>query len=324
VTVKVLPSLGKPADFTGAVGLFSLDVKASKNTLKSNESTQIKVIIKGSGNIKLFEIPKLIVPSELEMYAPERKQNVRTTSYGLKGSITDNYAIVPEYKGKYVIPSVRFSYFNPKIAAYQNLSSEPIIIEVTEGKILATSSDTASSPNGKQFVKHTNDDFRFIKTQTHFQSGNSREFYGTTLYYLLLFIPFISIPIGIVFGRNRRKKRADISGSKTRKADKLAKKYLSEAKKQLQNKDAFYIALEKALHNFLKAKLKVETAEISQDKITDILQSYQVSNAAILSFIAVLNDCDFARYSPTNDAMMKESYTKASKAIGLINSELSK
>jgi hypothetical protein len=135
-------------------------------------------------------------------------------------------------------------------------------------------------------------------------------------------IPFLIIPIGVLLGKHKRKIAADLVGNKIRKADKLAKKYLSEAKKQLGNKEAFYVALEKALHNFLKARLQIETSDISQEKITELLRTNKVSESAIEAFVEVLNNCDFARYTPTTNVMMKEEYNKANRVLHQINNEL--
>lgn len=320
VNVKSLPTNGKPSDFTGAVGNYNMTVTTSKNTLKANESTQIEVKISGKGNLKLFEIPKLVVPSDLEVYTPERKLKSRTTLSGLKGSIADNYSIVPEYKGKYIIPPLHFSYFNPKDKHYHSLASEEIIIEVTEGKTLA--STTNDSTTTKRIVTSAGGDFRFIQTKTQFNHKEFTDFYKSKIYYALLVFAFLSMPVAVLIGRKRRKILADVTGNKIRKADKLAKKYLSEAKKQINNKEAFYIALEKALHNFLKAKLHIETADSSQDKIADLLRSRQVQEATINTLKTVLDDCNLGRYAPATHLEMQQIYKKASSVLHKINSEL--
>ena len=72
--------------------------------------------------------------------------------------------------------------------------------------------------------------------------------------------------------KQHKKRSNDTVGNKTRKAERLAKKYLSKAQKQLGKKEAFYEALERALHNYLKAKLGIETSEISKERITEILE----------------------------------------------------
>jgi nucleoside 2-deoxyribosyltransferase len=102
----------------------------------------------------------------------------------------------------------------------------------------------------------------------------------------------------------------------------LAKKYLFEAKKQLGNKEGFYIALEKALHNYLKAKLQIETSDISKDKITEILTSKNVTTKTIAAFMSVLDDCDFARFTPITNVMMHDEFEKSKEVITQLDKQL--
>ena len=118
----------------------------------------------------------------------------------------------------------------------------------------------------------------------------------------------------MVLGNRKRARAKDVEGNRLRKADRLAKKFLSEAKKQLGKKEEFYTALEKALHNFLKAKLQIETTDISKEKIEKMLESKGVELAVIKEFTTVLDDCDFARFTPTTNIMMQQELDKA-KAI---------
>ncbi|WP_047788269.1 BatD family protein [Tenacibaculum mesophilum] len=320
VNAQALPMNNKPKDFTGAVGQFSFDVSLSKNTLKANESSQIKVSVKGKGNLKLFELPKIETPKELEVYQPERKESVRITGTGLSGSITDNYTVVPEFKGKYRIPKTSFSYFNPKEKVYQTITTDDLYVDVLEGKEIPTDSDTNAV--AKQDVKVTGSDFRYIQTSTNLQPIKTEDFFKSTLFYILLLLPILTIPIGIIIQKKREERDSDVLGNKLRKADKLAKKYLSEAQKQLGNKEAFYEALERALHNYLKAKLGVETSDISREKITDLLANKNVSKETISNFIEVFNNCDFARYTPITNTQMKEEYEKAKQVITQLDRQL--
>jgi 16S rRNA C967 or C1407 C5-methylase (RsmB/RsmF family) len=132
----------------------------------------------------------------------------------------------------------------------------------------------------------------------------------------------IFIPIGIVVAKRNEARSNDIIGNKLRKADRLAKKYLSQAKKQLGKKDEFYIALEKALHNYLKAKLRIETSDISREKITELLEKKSVDKTSINSFIEVFNSCDMARYSPVSEVEMNDDYEKAKLVITQIDKQL--
>ncbi len=321
VNVQALPIEGKPLDFTGAVGEFDFTVATNKNQLKANDAAQIVVKVSGRGNLKLFEIPKITTPAELEVYTPEHKEQVVTSLNGLRGSISDTYTVVPQYKGKYKIPAVHFSYFNPKEKQYKTVNIDPIIVDVLEGKEIPTTNADSSFITKQQVVANDNN-FRFIALKSTFETKQKKEFLHSKQFWLLLLLPFLAIPIGIFIGRRRAKRAGDVFGNKIRKADRLARKYLSQAKKQLGNQEAFYVALEKALHNFLKAKLHVETSDISKEKITEILQNKGVELSTIDEFMAVLNDCDFARYTPTTNVKMTQELEKAKEVITKIDKYL--
>jgi hypothetical protein len=318
ITVKELPFEGKPENFNGAVGEFNFEITTSKNDLKANESSQIKVEVSGKGNLKLFEIPKIETPKELEIFTPEHKEKIQTTLSGIRGSIYDLYTVVPQFKGKYKIPKVSFSYFNPTDKKYETITTEDLFVNVLEGK------DIISNANAvvKKDIAITGANFRYIQTKTTFAPIVTTDFYNSILFYILLLLPLIAIPIGIGIYHKTAERNKDIIGAKQRKADKLAKKYLSEAKQQLGNKEQFYIALEKALHNYLKAKFRFEISDISRDKITEILKSKEVDSSSIDDLINVLNDCDFARFTPITDVMMEEEYEKAKLVITALDKQL--
>ena len=317
---KDLPIEGKPESFNGAVGDFNFIVSSSKNILKSNETATVSVKVTGNGNLKLFELPEIKTPSELEVFTPEQKEKITINSRGIKGSVTKNYTVVPQFKGKYKIPSTEFSYFDLKEKKYVRLTSEDIFVDVLEGKELVTDSDLAS--NSKKDIVATGANFRYIQTSSAFSLANESGFYTSKFYYLILILPLLFIPIGIVIAKRNDARNNDVLGNKLRKADRLAKKYLSEAKKQLGTKEAFYVALEKALHNYLKAKLRIETSDISKEKITELLKRKSVNESTIRSFIEVFNSCDMARYSPVSVVEMKDDYEKSKLVITQIDKQL--
>src|SRR5690606_15813683 len=154
---------GKPADFTGAVGQFDFDVIASKTDLKANESLSAQLKVTGTGNLKLFELPKLILPSSLEVYEPELDEQLTTNLSGTRGTVINNYTVVPQYRVKYPIPSVSFSYFDPKAKQYKTLRSQELMINVFEGPTndtdaVANTQDTTV----KQSISADDQQFRFI------------------------------------------------------------------------------------------------------------------------------------------------------------------
>ena len=320
VRVKSLPIDGKPEGFNGAVGDFNYVVSSSRDILKSNETASVSLKVTGKGNLKLFELPEIKTPTELEVYTPEQIEKIKVTRNGINGSVTKKYTVVPQYKGKYKIPNTEFSYFDPKDKKYVTISSKDLFIDVLEGKELETNSDL--SQNMKRDVVLEGENFRYIQTSATFLPINNSDFYGSKLFYFLLLIPLLFIPIGIIIAKKNQAKNRDVLGNKLRKADRLARKYLSEAKKQLGSADAFYVALEKALHNFLKAKLRIETSEISKERIIELLAAKNIEKTSINSFIDVFKSCDMARYSPMSDGEMNKDYEKAKQVITIIDKQL--
>lgn len=319
IDVKPLPS-GKPAGFTGAVGSFSLHVSTDKNKLDATESLEAKIEVKGNGNLNLFELPELEVPASLEKYAPERKENVATNLNGKQGSITDTYTIVATQKGKYPIKPINFSYFDPKTESYKTLASEEIIIDVEKGP--APTSGNAVAGSNKQAVALPSEQFRFIKLNTNLKPLHQQAFFRSWTFWGSLFLPFVAIPLFIFFGKRKEAIAADETGNRLKKANKLARKYLSEAKKKIGDHQDFYESLERAMHNYLKAKLHIQTAEMSKERILEVLRERNVSEDTSTAFIEVLKSCEFARYTPASNSAQKEDYEKAASVISKLDKDL--
>ncbi|WP_316635844.1 BatD family protein [uncultured Flavobacterium sp.] len=315
INVRPLPEATKPEGFGGAVGKFDFTVTPSKTTLKSGESLDLIVSASGNGNMKLFTLPKPIVPNALEMYDPVHDEKVTTSLSGMSGKITDKYTIIPQYKGKYAIKPMVFSYFDLNTGSYKTITSPEIMVDVLDGPMQAEANATAA----KNVISKT-EQFKYIKPKTTLTAIARNDFYGSDLYYTLLFLPFVILPIIILAKKKKEALDGDVHGNRVRMNNKLAKKYLSEAKKQLNNKEPFYIALEKAMHNFLKAKLHIETSEMSKDNIRELLLSRNSNPETVQNFINLTENCEFARYAPASSASIQQDYDKAV----LIISELEK
>jgi hypothetical protein len=322
INVKPLPEKGKPANFFGAVGQFNFDALLNKNALKATESFEIKLKVTGKGNLKLFNLPELVLPNTLEVFEPEHAENVRTTLSGMQGSIEDNYTIVTRFQGKYPIAPVSFSYFDPKKQEYFTLRSSNQIVDVYGGPVATNSTDKNIPSTTKQLITNTDESFRFIKLTPNLEPIVKEEFWNSKRYYTLLVLPlFLLVAFVLLMQRNRRIS-GDLEGSRLRLANRLSKKYLGEAKKNLKNKALFYDALERALYNYLKARLKIKTDDFSKDKITKFLGDRKLAQGEIQSFIALLENCEVARYSPATDAKMQQDFDQVLSVISNIDKKL--
>ena len=322
LNVKPLPQAGKPANFGGAVGQFNFSVTTSKQQLNASESLQARVEVSGKGNLKLFQLPEPEIPSALEVYDPEYQENIQTLVSGMEGSIANTYTIVPNYRGKYPIPNIGFSYFDPKTETYVTLASENIEIEVMDGPLASSADAPSGTRPGQQLVVPMGEQFHFIKLDADLRPRDVEPFLGSRSFYLLLLLPLLLIPMAILLFKKREAMASDVLGNKIKKANRLAKKYLSTAKRELGHKEAFYVALEKGLHNYLKAKLKIATSEFSKEKIGDILTEKGVDIQDRDVFIQLLTNCEMARYSPFSEVQMQLDYDKASETISKMDKQL--
>ena len=323
INVKPLPIEGKPDDFSGAVGSFDFKITPNRTELDATESLETKIQVSGNGNLKLFDLPKLSVPNGLEQYEPEHNERVRTNITGMSGSISDSYTLVPQFKGTYPIPPVSFSYFDLKTETYKRITSPEIVINVKNGPdsgSIVTNSEASGTT--KKLVTQTGNQFRFLKLDADLEPIQKEYFFKSTGFWIMLTAPLLAIPLFMFFGKKREERLSDVSGNRVRKADKLARKYLSEAKKNLGNQKDFYIAMERALHNYLKAKLNIQTSEMSKDRIQRLLKERDVEDATSIEFIALLESCEFARYTPSSTSAMQQDYDKASRVIAAIDKQL--
>ncbi|MGO4905505.1 BatD family protein [Flavobacterium sp. W20_MBD1_R3] len=306
ITVKPLPEAGKPEDFTGAVGSFDFKVTPSKTSLKNGESLNLVVSVTGKGNLKLFSLSKPVVPNALEMYDAVHSEDISTPLSGMSGNMSDSYTIIPQYRGNYPVKPMQFSYFDLPSGTYKTLRSSQIMINVLDGPSPADSSAT-----GNKNKINDVEAFMTIKSKTNLITFDKEGFFGSNLFIGLLLLPFLLVPIIVLLKKKKEAMDGDISGNRIRMNNKLAKKYLSVAKKQINNKELFYIALEKAMHNFLKAKLNIETSEMSKDNIQELLLSRNAKPEIVDDFIALTENCEVARYALSSSVTIQLDFDKA-------------
>ena len=322
IKVKDLPKKNKPENFSGAVGKFDFDLILNKNTLKASESFQAKIKVRGKGNLNLFNLPSINVPNTLEVYEPEHNEKVKVTLSGIQGTVEDSYTIVPQFQGKYPIPSIEFTYFDPKLEAYKTLFSQELIVDVYDGPTSGLPSVNNSLSKSKNSIVPNDSSFRFIKLDTKLQQKNQKIFWRSYLFWALLFIPIVLIITSILIKKYILNQTEDLTTRKQKRAQQLAKKYLSSAKKVIQDQAKFYEALERALHNYLKAKLKIETTELSKSKIQKLLNDKGIDKQISSEYVEVIENCERARYAPGSSINTKEDLEKSGELISKIDRQI--
>lgn len=323
INVKELPEDGKPEGFSGAVGDFNVSASLDKNEVKANEPLNYKLDISGSGNIKLLNAPKLNLPTDFEKYDPTISDQLSVTTRGVSGKRSYNFLIIPRHEGDFSIPSYSFSYFNPVTKKYVILNTEEFKVNVLKGDAVANS-NTLNSNNQKE-VKVLDKDIRFIKTKNFNLKSIDSVFLGSPLYYLLISVGPLAFLLALFIKKRTDQNNNDVVKVKSRKAGKVAAKYLAEAQKQLDlsNSKKFYEAIFKGLYGYLSYKLNIDMADMSKESITKHLESKISDQAVIQNLIEVLDTCEMARFAPVSSLAEKDVFDKSKSIINDIESKIS-
>ena len=309
INVKNLPNLGKPDSFTGAVGEFEFDVILNKNSLRATESFQAELKVKGSGNLKLFDLPNILVPNSMELFDPEREELINTNLSGMSGSISKLFTIIPRFQGNFPIEEVEFSYFNPETEKYKILKSPRLTIDVYDGPAL---SNTITNDNSN--IITSDDSFRFIKIKGNLREIKNDIFFESKLFYALVTSPFailLSLLALTIYRRNRKESSDELIRIEERQINKM----IESAKDSIGDKILFYDKIEKAIIKSLIVKFSIRMESLNKDKIEQIGEEKGLSRNDITLIIRLIENCEKARYSQSSDSIMNKDLEYARKSI---------
>lgn len=306
INVNPLPA-GKPADFSGGVGEFNISSSINNKELKTNDAITIKLVISGTGNLKLISNPEIKFPDDFEVYDPKVDNQVRLTREGLTGNKVIEYLAIPRHAGTYKIPGVSFSYFDIRSKSYKTLKTEEYVINVEKGA--GNADQVIANFTNKEDLKVLGEDIRYIKQNEVTLQPKGSFFYGSMTYWLFYIIPALAFIIFFIIYRKQAAENANVAKMRTKKANKVATKRMKLAGKLLSEnkKDAFYDEVLKALWGYISDKLNIPVSRLSKDNIEEKLRNHGVNEELIKEFLNALNDCEFARFAPgdENQAMDK-------------------
>jgi uncharacterized protein YxeA len=326
INVKPFP-YPKPNSFSGGVGNLSMKVNTSKNKVKANDGITIKVVISGTGNHKLISEPKFNFPPDFDTFEPTVKNNFTNTIAGMKGTKTFEYLIIPRYGGDYKIDPLQFTFFNPKSAEYVTIIADPISIEVEKiNGQEAIEQGYVPSATSREDIKFVGKDIRFINTQNTHLKEKGTFFFGSVLFYIGYIIPLLILVIAFLLYKKKIHEDANIHLVKSKKANKMATKRLKKSSEFLKanNHEAFYEEVLKACYTYLSDKLYLPVSELSKENTANILIEKGVSKETESELMDILNQCEFARFSPSSGdtAQMDKLYHRAINTIISIDNQL--
>ena len=323
IEIQVDPLPQRPATFSGGVGKFNISAQLDKTETKANDPITLRIIVSGTGNLKLIKQPVINLPKDFDKYEPKVTEQTKLTTAGIEGSKIYDVLIVPRHQGKYDIPPVEFTYFDTSTKRYETVKTEAFHIDVAKGSGASAVSDFS----GQDELQELNKDIRFIKTGDADQHLTGDYFFGSTAYWITIAaLVLVFITLFVIF-RQRAIDNANVTAMRGKKANKVATKRLKQAARLMTNNKPgeFYDEVLRALWGYVGDKLNIPVAQLSHDNISSKLAERGVHQSIIDKFIGALDECEFERYAPGDPkGNMSKVYDKAMLAIEKIEEVMKK
>ena len=322
IEIQVDPLPERPANFSGGVGKFNVSAQLDKTETKANDPISMRIIVSGTGNLKLIKQPVVNLPKDFDKYEPKVTDKSKLTTNGIEGSMVYDLLIVPRHQGKYEIPPVEFTYFDTAENAYKTVKSESFTLDVAKGSGAGAVNDFSG-----QDLQELNKDIRYIKTGSTNQHSLNDFFFGSSAYWIsLCLLAMVFVSLFVIF-RQRAIDNANVTKARGKKANKVATKRLKKASRLMaDNKPGeFYDEVLRALWGYVGDKMNIPVEQLSHDNISMRLAERNVDETVISQFIGALDECEFERYAPGDPkGNMNKVYEKAMTAIEKIEGSMKK
>jgi hypothetical protein len=309
MTIQVDPLPTKPAGFSGGVGKFNISAQLSKKEVKAGDPVTLRVVVGGTGNLKLIKQPEPVFPKGFDKYDPKVTDKTKLTNAGVGGNMVYDFLVVPRNQGEYDIPPVAFTYYDVDANAYKTIRTQGFHLSVAPG-------DGKGETDSYDALK--DNDIHDIKSGDTTVHPIGDIFYGSAAYWISLVIPLVAFIVLLIVFRRRAIENADIVKMRGKRATKIARRRLKNASRLMfAHKQAeFYDEVLRALWGYAGYKLNMSVESLSRDNIKDNLMQHGVPAESVEKFIMALDECEFERYAPGDAAgNMEKIFQSAMTAI---------
>ena len=320
INVKDLPK-GSPESFKGAVGKYTISASFNSKEAKAHDALNLKIKISGNGNIKLLDPPHIEFPPDFETYDPKEISNASATTEGVSGSKTFEYLVIPKNAGEYKVSVSDFTYFDLDKNKYETIKGSDFILKIAKGDETLSTTVTGVSKNE---IEYLGKDIRFIKTNVPDFVISEGLFYRSNKFYLYLIIPAMLFLVTLILRMRYIKMNSNVNLLKSRRANKVAMKRLSAAKKFLAEKksEAFLDEMFRALWGFISDRLQIPVSQLSKENVSSILNQKNVSDGSVQQFIQTLDTCEMARFARGMSESNEEIYRQGIAIISKLEEEI--
>ncbi len=297
VTVKPLPK-----EAAGLiVGRWRIGAEASQTTVQVGTPIQVRIAIEGRGHLKSATVPKLTGPNALRIYEPTTTDKTVITHGSLGGRRVQEYVVLPQQTGAFVLPGLTLSFFNPETGRVEESKTDPITVNVTPGA------------GGANFVGVPTPGAPVDGPKNRLEAGGLKQLRHTAqfgqasrpLWQRGWFLPFAAGPLALAlffgaFGLVRRAAGGTDPASEKKRKARAARARLAAAEKLKRSGKTqdFYSEVEKALLGFLEARLGEPAAGLTREQLDKKMSDAGVSEVERTRVKSTLDTCDMGRFAP--------------------------
>ncbi len=311
IAVEPLPA-GRPEPFSGVVGRLTLTAELDRDSVATNEAVTLTVRARGEGHIRGIPNPTLGLPSDFEVFPPEVTESVRPFGPGLSGEKTFEYVLIPRAPGQRQIPAITFGYYDSGAGAYRTAVTEPLALTVSGTAIEGPGRITRGG------VAQLREDIRFIHLGSASLRPVGRVLFDTAAFWIFALLPLAGIVGAVALRRHRDLLEGDVAYARGRRAGRVARKRLAEARKLSAGTDvrAFYAEVARALRGLVADRLNLAEAGLQISELAARLTERGVDAGTVGEVRAVLEHCDRQRFAPPGgDTMEKERFLERAATL---------
>ena len=310
IEVESPPLSGRPDSFAGFVGDLEVTASADKSEVGTDDAVTLRVAVSGTGNLRAMAEPQIDVPAGFEAFPPEVSDQIRRSDRGVSGTRTYEYVLIPRAPGVYTIPSVEIGYYDLSREAYAVAATEPLSIEVSGRDVGASDLGGPDSP-ARSSVAALRTDIRFIRLDAPGLVRRGTTLFGHPGFWLVLALPLLVLTGALVVRRHRDRLLGDVAYARRRRASRLARKRLAQARSLVGSDEArdFYAETARSLEGFIADQLDLAEAGLIRDQARELLGDRGVTAETSAEVLACLSQCDRHRFAPpSNDADQRSAF----------------
>ncbi|HNQ66959.1 MAG TPA: BatD family protein [Bacteroidales bacterium] len=323
ISVKNLPPASD--DFSGAIGTFNIKMTQSADTVNINDAVTFKLVLNGTGNFNMIEIPDIVWPKEFEVYEPVSSDNTNVSTAGVSGTKSWEFTVIPRYPGIFKLGKINFQYFDSSTKQYKTISTNDITLAVRKDKNDTKFGDTDYVYSQKSIEYIGDEDIRFIKNNDLNLTKNYTPIITDSFFSFYFILPLTVFILLVIFLRKKIKENADIAMMKVKHAGKVSRKRLKRAKKFMvqNNKTEFYKEIISALWGYAGDRLGIAVADLTKDKVLNVMEAIKTDPTLATKLVEIIDKCEYAHFAPNSkETELSYVYKEAADIIEELEQKL--